>query len=75
MPSFVYGKRPVHAPLRADDCGSSIHSTRVQDIHRDRMLHGANELDLVRSGLGDTMRPAYQEMDEDMRARNEIPDL
>jgi glutamate dehydrogenase (NAD(P)+) len=38
-------------------------------------LHGANELDLVRSGLDDTMHPAYQEMDETMHAHNEIPDL
>jgi len=47
----------------------------IPEDHRGRMLHGANELDLVRSGLDDTMRLAYQEMDEAMRAHNEIPDL
>jgi len=47
----------------------------VPDSLRGKMLHGADELDLVRSGLDDTMRLAYQEMDEAMRAHNQIPDL
>jgi glutamate dehydrogenase (NAD(P)+) len=47
----------------------------VPEDHRNKMLHGANELDLVRSGLDDTMRLAYQEMVEAMRAQKEIPDL
>ena len=47
----------------------------VPDGLRGRMLHGADELDLVRSGLDDTMRLAYQEMVEAMRAHNQIPDL
>ena len=47
----------------------------VPDGLRGKMLHGADELDLVRSGLDDTMRLAYQEMDEAMRAHSQIPDL
>ena len=36
---------------------------------------GAGELDLVCSGLDDTMRVAYQEIREVYRSRREIPDL
>lgn len=36
---------------------------------------GAQELDLVRSGLEGTMRRAYQEMREVKRSRKDIPDL
>ena len=47
----------------------------IPEDHREKMLHGANEIDLVRSGLDDTMRLAYQEMEEAMRVHDEIPDL
>jgi len=42
---------------------------------RDRYLRGADELELVRSGLDDTMRIAYQHMAEVWRARPDVPDL
>ncbi|MEM1130693.1 MAG: Glu/Leu/Phe/Val dehydrogenase dimerization domain-containing protein [Pseudomonadota bacterium] len=42
---------------------------------RDRYLRGADELELVRSGLDDTMRIAYQAMAEVWRARDDVPDL
>jgi glutamate dehydrogenase (NAD(P)+) len=40
-----------------------------------RIRHGANELDMVRSGLDDTMRRAYLEMRELVATRQSIEDL
>lgn len=40
-----------------------------------RIRHGADELDLVRSGLDDTMREAYQQLRELYLSRDDIPDL
>ncbi len=40
-----------------------------------RYLQGADELTLVRSGLDDTMRTAYQAMREVWRTRQDVPDL
>jgi glutamate dehydrogenase (NAD(P)+) len=40
-----------------------------------RYLQGSDELDLVRSGLDDTMRTAYQSMSEIWRRRDDVPDL
>jgi glutamate dehydrogenase (NAD(P)+) len=42
---------------------------------KDRFLRGADELALVRSGLDDTMRTAYQAMREVWHRRPEVPDL
>lgn len=39
------------------------------------LKRGADELDLVRSGLDDTMRRAYQHMSEVRASRNDVPDL
>lgn len=36
---------------------------------------GAHELDLIRSGLDDTMRSAYQDMHRVWRERDDVPDL
>ncbi len=41
----------------------------------DKYLHGAGELELVRSGLDDTMRAAYQAMREVWHGRNDVSDL
>jgi glutamate dehydrogenase (NAD(P)+) len=41
---------------------------------QDKLTRGADELDLVRSGLDDTMRLAYQEIRETMVSRDNIPD-
>ena len=38
-------------------------------------VHGAGELELVRSGLDDTMRTAYQSMREVWHSRKEVEDL
>lgn len=40
-----------------------------------KIKRGADELDLVRSGLDDTMRGAYQEIREFFLSRDDIPDL
>jgi glutamate dehydrogenase (NAD(P)+) len=42
---------------------------------KDRFLRGADELALVRSGLDDTMRTAYQAMREVWHTRRDVPDL
>lgn len=47
----------------------------VSDNFRQRYLKGADELELVRSGLDDTMRIAYQAMAEVWRTRDDVTDL
>ncbi len=42
---------------------------------KDKYLRGAGELELVRSGLDDTMRAAYQSMREVWHGRDEVKDL
>ncbi|MDF0600142.1 Glu/Leu/Phe/Val dehydrogenase [Psychromarinibacter sp. C21-152] len=42
---------------------------------KDKYLRGAGELELVRSGLDDTMRTAYQSMSETWHARSDVQDL
>lgn len=42
---------------------------------KDRYLRGAGELELVRSGLDDTMRIAYQSMREVWHGRDDVEDL
>ncbi|NDU99417.1 Glu/Leu/Phe/Val family dehydrogenase [Pseudoroseicyclus tamaricis] len=42
---------------------------------KSQYLRGAGELELVRSGLDDTMRSAYQSMREVWHARDEVKDL
>lgn len=42
---------------------------------KEQYLRGAGELELVRSGLDDTMRGAYQSMREVWHSRNDVPDL
>ena len=47
----------------------------VSEEFRRRYVHGAGELELVRSGLDDTMRTAYQAIREVWHARPDVPDL
>ncbi|MFN2306478.1 MAG: glutamate dehydrogenase, partial [Paracoccaceae bacterium] len=42
---------------------------------KSKYLRGADELELVRSGLDDTMRSAYQAMREVWHARDDVHDL
>ena len=44
-------------------------------LHQLRLIKGADELSLVRSGLDDTMRIAYHSMAEVWRSRDDVPDL
>lgn len=47
---------------------------KMPDSEKNR-IHGADEIDLVRSGLDDTMRLAYQEMRKTLLSNNKITDL
>ena len=42
---------------------------------KDKYLKGADELELVRSGLDDTMRQAYQDMRKVWHERDNVNDL
>ena len=42
---------------------------------QEKLVRGADELDLVRSGLDDSMRLAYQEIRETLHTNKNIPDL
>ena len=42
---------------------------------KEKYLRGAGEIELVRSGLDDTMREAYQKMRELWHGREDVPDL
>ena len=42
---------------------------------REAVIKGASEIDLVRSGLDDTMRLAYNEIREVFHRRDQVPDL
>ncbi len=48
---------------------------RLSDGFKESYLRGAGELELVRSGLDDTMRSAYQSISEVWNARDDVPDL
>lgn len=47
----------------------------VSESFKERYLRGADELELVRSGLDDTMRISYQNMAEIWRSRDDVLDL
>ncbi len=47
----------------------------VPDLVYAELARGADELDLVRSGLDDTMRVAYQELKETFLSNNKVTDL
>lgn len=49
--------------------------TQVDKDFRRRYVAGADELELVRSGLDDTMRTAYQNIAEIWRSRDDVPDM
>ena len=48
---------------------------KISDQHRSKLSRGADELDLVRSGLDDTMRNAYQQIRETMLSMDNVNDL
>ncbi len=52
-----------------------VTGTKIPENLRKKMIYGAAEIDLVRSGLDDTMRTAYQEIRETMLSSDKIDDL
>ncbi|NOY63330.1 MAG: Glu/Leu/Phe/Val dehydrogenase [Gammaproteobacteria bacterium] len=48
---------------------------KIPEAVRRQVINGASEIDLVRSGLDDTMRQAYQEMSETLAENENIDDL
>ena len=50
-------------------------SWSMSPMFKEKYLRGAGELELVRSGLDDTMRIAYQSMREVWHDRADVPDL
>ncbi|MDH5712036.1 MAG: Glu/Leu/Phe/Val dehydrogenase [Gammaproteobacteria bacterium] len=48
---------------------------KISDSLRKAVAHGADELDLVRSGLDDTMRSAYQQIRENLLKNEKITDF
>jgi len=53
----------------------SLIDTTVPARIRDEITRGADELDLVRSGLDDTMRNAYQELSETLHTNKRVKDF
>jgi glutamate dehydrogenase (NAD(P)+) len=48
---------------------------KVADKEKELIMHGADEVDLVRSGLEETMIAATREIMEVWKANPEIPDM
>jgi len=53
----------------------SMTGSKLPEIVRDELVRGADELDLVRSGLDDTMRLAYQQISEERHSNDQISDF
>jgi glutamate dehydrogenase (NAD(P)+) len=53
----------------------SLTDQTVPDWMRSEIMRGADELDLVRSGLDDSMRNAYQELSDTLRDNNKVEDF
>ena len=63
--------------LRGQDLVAAMEAVSGQQVPRDmnrQISKGANELDLVRSGLDDTMRMAFQDIHEVMKTYPDIKD-
>lgn len=64
--------------MRADITIRAIEATTGRSVPEEmkrQLIHGADEIDLVRSGLDDTMRTTYQAMSEIWHRRPEVGDL
>jgi len=57
------------------DMLEEVTDKKLSQEKREKIIRGAIEIDLVRSGLDDTMRLAYQEMREKMLSNKKIKDL
>ena len=57
------------------DVLESLTKSEVPAKFREQLMRGADELDLIRSGLDDTMRIAYQDIRDIWRSRSAVTDL
>ncbi len=57
------------------DMLEEVTNKKIPDEKRKKLIRGAIEIDLVRSGLDDTMRLAYQEIREALLSNKKIHDL
>jgi len=67
-----------HEEVRSGQVASlmeEITGNKIDSDSRLEMISGSKEIDLVRSGLDDTMRQAYQEMSHVLNENNEIHDF
>ena len=53
----------------------NVSGQKLSETFKQRYLHGAGELELVRSGLEDTMRGAYQDMRKVWHEQSDVEDL
>jgi glutamate dehydrogenase (NAD(P)+) len=53
----------------------SITGSKLPPTVKDELVRDADELDLVRSGLDDTMRLAYQQISEELHSNNNVTDF
>ena len=53
----------------------SMTGKHFPETHRSAVLSGATEINLVRSGLEDTMRGAYSAISETWNDKDNVPDL
>jgi glutamate dehydrogenase (NAD(P)+) len=69
----------AHHTLLVNEMDRLLHNAGVKqglsERFRNEFVRGAGELELVRSGLDDTMRTAYQSMREVWHGRREVDDL
>jgi glutamate dehydrogenase (NAD(P)+) len=57
------------------DVLETMFNKQVPEQKQRALVTGAREVDLVRSGLDETMRTAYQEIREVLHSRKEVPDF
>jgi len=57
------------------DALEELTDRKIPDAVRRNLVKGADELDLVRSGLDDTMRLAYQQIREELHSNSAIDDF
>jgi len=68
----------LHEEQRGAELASileKVSCSSMDDDSRNSISRGADELDLVRSGLDDTMRLAYQQIRETLLGEDKIKDL
>ncbi len=67
-----------HEEMRGQNMMDAVENAtgkKIPERFRSKLVQGPNEIDLVRSGLDDTMREAYQQIRDIYRARDDVPDL